>query len=248
MLFDYFYQKLLKSKGKSTLLNYGRSIIKDWVLIYNQSKNQPLKIFDIGCSRGDDLLNIKNEFFKIGLDTDLHGLEINSVYAEEAVKRGISVASLDIEKDKLPYENNFFDIIVANQILEHVKEFFWINSEINRVLKPGGLYIIGVPNLASFHNRLLLLFGQQPTSIRTLGPHVRGYTKKDLVEAMTKYGGFRLLSSAGGNFYPFPPTLAKFLSKLFPSAAVSLFLVFEKTKESSFKEFLAVPLETNFKI
>ena len=53
--------------------------------------------------------------------------------------------------------------MIANQILEHTKEVFWIWHEIARVLAPQGQLILGVPNLASAHNRLLLLLGRQPT-------------------------------------------------------------------------------------
>jgi SAM-dependent methyltransferase len=158
------------------------------------------------------------------------------------------VASLNLETDEFPYSDEYFDIIVINQVLEHVKEFFWIVSEINRVLKNGGLLIIGVPNLASWHNRLLLLLGQQPTSIRILGPHVRGYTKNDLVMTMNTYGGFELYDYGGSNFYPFPPFISKIFSKFFPLGSVSLFCAFKKIKQSTFKEFLSERLETNFKM
>jgi hypothetical protein len=100
------------------------------------------------------------------------------------------------------------------------------------VLEVGGSFIVGVPNLASFHNRFLLLAGGQPTCIRSVGPHVRGFTRKDLRDLVEIpwAGGMRLTSSRGANFYPFPPTLARRLAKVWPSAAWAVFLRFEKSR------------------
>ena len=65
----------------------------------------------------------------------------------------------------------------------------------------------------------------------------------------TCFGGYVLREWAGGNFYPFPPILARPLARAFPSLAVGLFLRFEKTREYD-GEFLRFPreqvLETNF--
>ena len=99
------------------------------------------------------------------------------------------------------------------------------------MLKPHGICIVGVPNLASLHNRLLLLFGFHPTSIRMFGPHVRGITKRDFILFAEKGGYFKCKKAYGSNFYPFPPFIAKILSKIFPGGSVSLFFILERTKK-----------------
>jgi ubiquinone/menaquinone biosynthesis C-methylase UbiE len=241
-------KKIIKYKDINSILNFGRSIIEKWIQNFNFNKLTNLKVLDVGCGRCYDLINIQKTLKERDIQADLFGIEIFDEYKNISKDNGITVASLNLEIDEFPYSDEYFDIIVINQVLEHVKEFFWIVSEINRVLKKGGLLIIGVPNLASWHNRLLLLFGQQPTSIRVLGPHVRGFTKGDLIKTMTKYGGFSLYASGGTNFYPFPSFLSSLLSKLFPSGAVSLFCAFTKIEQDSFKEFLSERLETNFKM
>jgi len=238
--------KLASLKDGSRHLNWGRDVIKRWTLDFCLDKKF-LRVLDVGCGQGSDLLNIKSTLETKNINSELHGIEVYEEYKKYAEARGITVASINLEIEAFPYEDSYFDLIVVNQVMEHVKEFFWIASEMNRVLKPGGLLIVGVPNLASWHNRLLLLLGRQPTSIRLLGPHVRGYTKQSLVGAMTQYGGFSFLASAGTNFYPLPTTIAKILAKLFPNGAVSLFLAFKKVKSSSFGKFLENHLETNFK-
>jgi SAM-dependent methyltransferase len=105
-----------------------------------------------------------------------------------------------------PFDDGSFDIIIANQILEHTIELFWIFHEITRVLKKGGgKLIIGVPNLASLHNRFLLSIGRQPTSIKSASAHIRGFTKPDMVCFVNTCwpGGYKLVKWGGSNFYPF---------------------------------------------
>lgn len=226
-------------------LNYGRDQIKKFITKALINKNN--KILDIGAGRGHDLLNSR----AVDPTTELHGIEIYKAYADELRHNNITVHSLDIEHDKFPIADESFDIVIANQILEHVKDIFWILHEISRILKINGHLIIGVPNLASFHNRLLLLFGKQPSCIQNNSAHVRGYTKCDLLNLLDSCfkDGYKLELFGGSNFYPLPARLAKPLAKIFPNFAWSIFLMFKK-KKSYLGQFLEFPvnnkLETNF--
>ncbi len=134
--------------------------------------------------------------------------------------------------------------MIANQVLEHTKELFWIFHETTRSLKEGGYFIIGVPNLASFHNRLLLAIGRQPSQINSASAHVRGFTKPDLVGFVNDCfpGGYELVRFGGSNFYPFPSSVAKPLAAVFPSLSWGIFLMFKKTAtyNGEFKEFPVV--------
>jgi len=122
-----------------------------------------------------------------------------------------------LEHDRLPFPNDHFEVVIANQILEHVKEVFWIFHEVTRTLKVGGHFIIGVPNLASLHNRVLLSLGRQPSIIKNNSAHVRGWTKHDMLRFTDSCfpNGYELRGFGGGNFYPFPGVVAKPLSFIF---------------------------------
>lgn len=102
----------------------------------------------------------------------------------------------------------------------------------SRVLKKGGVAIIGFPNLASLHNRLLLLFGDQPTCIRMPDPHVRGITKGAFYQFVTTDGYFEVEQITGSNFYPFPPRFANILATAFPSLAISLFFLCRRSNKA----------------
>jgi len=226
-------------------LNYGRHQIGKFFSELSSGNKQI--VLDIGAGHGDDLLIAK----KYNENAELHGIEVYEPYANELREIGVTVHSLNIEKDKLPFTNQSVDVIIANQIMEHVKEVFWLLHEISRTLKVGGSLIIGVPNLASFHNRLLLLIGDQPSTIQNNSAHVRGYTKKDILSLLHSCfpDGYDLRLFGGSNFYPLPAFLAKPMASIFPNAAWSIFLLLKKVKSYN-KQFLEFPvvnqLETNF--
>ena len=224
-------------------LNYGRHLIKGFL---NKKTSDGL-ILDLGAGHGDDLIIAKEEC----PNASLFAIEVYQKYAEELREKNIEVYSVNIERERLPLNDKCVDVVIANQILEHTKELFWIFHEVTRVLDVGGRFVIGVPNLASFHNRLLLLLGRQPTPIKNYSAHVRGFTKRDLINFVESCfpGGYELTNFGGSNFYPFPPYIARILAKFLPNMAWGIFLEFEKRKDYN-REFLEYPvdqnLETNF--
>ena len=75
-------------------------------------------------------------------------------------------------------------------------------AEMHRVLRPGGHAVLSVPNLASLHNRALLALGRQPTSIRTFGPHVRGYAFGEFCAFVERGGAYEIERRLSAGFYP----------------------------------------------
>ncbi len=110
----------------------------------------------------------------------------------------------------------------------------WTLSEMIRMIRIGGHLLLGVPNLASFHNRLLLSFGRQPTTIGLTGPHVRAFTPHALVKLLESGKVMSVINVSGSNFYPFPPGIARCLAKTFPTMAVSSFFMIRKNKDDDF--------------
>lgn len=235
---------LLKANNNPTMiekdLNYGRQVLDRLAAEIKASV-----VLDLGGGHGADLETVR----KHHPTAALHAVESNVHYASFLRDRGITVHNLNLENSALPFGDNTTDLIIANQILEHTKEIFWIFHEATRVLKTGGYFYIGVPNLASMHNRLLLLAGRHPTSIRSSSAHVRGFTRSDLVRFLSACwpGGYTVQKFAGSNFYPLPKFLAIPAARLFPNAAVSIFLLLRKER-AYVDAFIKYPedLETNF--
>ncbi len=249
--------KLVKKKIKDRYwsglyeLQYGRETVKK--LAFDHIETSPLKrinILDVGLGFGTDILNIKNMMDKHNqhLDINMYGVESYPPYIEQARENNINIYSVDIEKDKLPSTDNFFDIIIINQVLEHTKDWYWIFKEINRVLKDGAICIIGVPNMASWNERIRLLAGKQPNNMRLTGPHIRGITSNDFINFIETGQYFQQVDFKGSYFYGiFNVTLNNFVSKLFPTLCVSIFFSVKKIKHGDFTEILDKNfLETNF--
>ncbi len=167
--------------------------------------------------------------------------------------KNIKTYQINIETECLPFENESIDLVICNQILEHTKEIFWILHEISRILKINGHLIIGVPNVASLHNRIGLLIGKHPTQAKTCSAHIRCFSKNDFLLFLEECvgAGYSLKSFDGSQFYPFPPFLAQPLAHFLPSMAFSIFFLLQKTKvyKESFLEYPGkANLETNFKV
>lgn len=223
-------------------LNYGRNEIFNLLKLVPQVHSA----LDVGAGRGDDLELVRS----LNPNALLYGVEYYEENAKELEGRGIKTFKINFEKEQLPVKGGCLDLIISNQMMEHSKEVFWVLHEMSRTLKVGGHLLIGVPNLASLHNRLLLLMGKQPTNIQNNSAHLRGYTKNDLLKLIDVFAkGYEVVSFRGSNFYPFSPWIAKPLAKAIPSMAYSLFLLLRKTKDYK-QEYLKYPvdrqLETNF--
>lgn len=224
-------------------LNYGRHHIK----AFTKGTINGAVILDLGAGGGDDLLLAMAN----NPDCNLHAIECFGPYQDNLRAKGITVYNVNIENQRLPFEDESVDMIIANQIMEHCKEIWWIMSEITRVLKVNGHFIVGIPNLASLHNRFLLLIGSQPTSIQNNTAHVRGYTKNDFRKFVEGVSGnvYKIERFGGANFYPFPPALAKPLAAILPTCAWAIFFKYTKIKKANdnFKTYpVQQKLETNF--
>jgi SAM-dependent methyltransferase len=246
-LLDPVYDFFVRLKGGTEYLSYGRPILAGWAA--EQARALPgsavPRILDLGCGQGDDLELMART---IGRPCELHGLEGYGPYREICAAKGIATHPINVERDPLPFADASLDVISMNQVLEHTKDIFFIFSEVSRVLKPGGLFLVGVPNLAAWHDRLLLLLGRQPSGMKVLGPHVRGFTREGFAKFAQCDGYFALDGFRGSAFYPFPAGVSRVLARLFPGLATAVFFRLRRTdKPGTFMDVLhARRFETDY--
>jgi len=119
------------------------------------------RLLDVGCGDGSFAILLGGAF----LATELHGVDLSERAVALAQKSGLQAIRLDVERDALPYPNHHFDLVFAGEILEHLLDPDRLLDEAYRVLKPAGYLVLTTPNLASWYNRLQLLWGYQPYSI-----------------------------------------------------------------------------------
>ena len=59
---------------------------------------------------------------------------------------------LDLSKDILPFEDNSVDLVFSEHTLEHIPDYLFAISEIHRVLKHEGIFLMAVPYMTSTKN------------------------------------------------------------------------------------------------
>lgn len=238
---------LKKTYGKDMNdLQYGRDTIIKMAKKHYQSSDKSLNILDIGLGQGTDIINVVSSLEGVH---KLFGIESYEPYRLEAEKKGITVVDINIELDDFPFQNDFFDLIIINQVLEHTKELYFILSEIQRVLKSAGVCIVGVPNMVSWHERIRVLFGKQPNCTRIAGPHVRGFTVDGFIGFLELENCFKVVDFKGSYFYGiFYKKINVWLASLFPKMCVSIFFTITKDNNSEpFSNYLEKQmLETNY--
>jgi len=117
------------------------------------------KILDVGSVKST--VDFLREIFS---DSTIYALNIDKKALKEIPKeRNLKVVLRDCQ-DMANFKNNFFDLIFCNQVLEHVLYPEKCLHECHRILKKNGTMVFTTPNLASWFNRLLLLFGYQPSN------------------------------------------------------------------------------------
>jgi SAM-dependent methyltransferase len=115
------------------------------------------RMLDIGCYDGTLAVLIGKQFgYK-----EIWGIEISPKVAFLAEKRGVRVKIQDFE-ERFHFKNNFFDLVVAGEVIEHVVDTDRFIQEVKRVLKPKGVLVLSTPNIASLGRRLFLFLGKNP--------------------------------------------------------------------------------------
>jgi SAM-dependent methyltransferase len=191
------------------------------------SRVSAASLLDVGCARGG-----KAELYAELLAVPpggLAGVEPNPEYAAAAEKK-LRVYRVDLEKENLPLPDESFDLVVCNQVLEHLKNIYRPLQEMDRVVKTGGHLLIGVPNMAGLYSRLLLLLGRQPVSSAIDGPHVRGFAHSAMLEFLSRNGNFSLVACAGANLYPLPWPLLELVAGRFPGLSAYSFYLLKKVR------------------
>lgn len=205
-------------------------LIRDWLSLRDGSEG--IRILDAGCGDGINLLGIEKHRRSLGVDVSLHGLDYNSLRLGRASSVPGNGALLQGSATRLPYRDGCFDVVLCSQVLEHVPGAEDAIDEFRRVVKPGGLIVLAVPNegclLARLRNRVL-----QP-SIHRRTDHVNFYTEATFTDCVRKSGLEVRRIEPEGFFYPhlrlhvyvgarnWGRRLSGYLARWFPSQAGGL--------------------------
>lgn len=138
------------------------------ILLDRLKKKEGLKILNLGAGTGDDLPTISQlgEIYIIDIDSDALKIIPHEFVFEKKICDACHIS----------YPDDFFDLVVAFDVLEHIKDDKLAINEIHRVLKPDGFFIFTVP---AFN----FLYSSHDKAIN----HFRRYNKRMLKNRLSSF-------------------------------------------------------------
>lgn len=204
--------------------------------IQNLNLPEGAKILDIGC-------------YPPHLFSTLQalGYEVWGIASKHEPVKNEKVVALNLETDKLPFKENFFELILFSEVIEHlvVSPKVYL-PKLKKILKKGGLILITTPNAAHLKNRMKLLLGKNPSfSLNQLYEtklgdesvyyrHNREFTFDELKQIL-KDSGFKIVTHKFFSAYsPFREKIEKdsLVVKIIKVVGYLITLVFPNLKDS----------------
>jgi 2-polyprenyl-3-methyl-5-hydroxy-6-metoxy-1,4-benzoquinol methylase len=158
----HFHKNYIRIEKEHWVMKVRRMMVHDSLDEYLTKKPQDTKILDFGCGSG----LVIEEFQKRGFNC--YGIDVSADAIRFGVSKGIKNLSI-IDSDKINFPDGTFDAVFALDVLEHIENEVPVLKEIERVLKPGGLFIVQVP-------AYMFLWGVQDV----VAHHYRRYTEQNL--------------------------------------------------------------------
>lgn len=174
---DIDYRKYHRDREYQENENLFRNIFKKRQKIISRIIKNPKTVLDIGCSNGVFLDLYKN--------SETWGVEPSAIVHSTQYKVH-RIINTTFERAKLP--QNYFDLIIMNHTLEHVKDAEIVLAKIYRLLKKDGILFIDVPNAGGLGAKIM--GDKWPYKLEK--EHTYQFTK-DSLSKLIKDSGFKIL-------------------------------------------------------
>jgi glycosyltransferase involved in cell wall biosynthesis len=148
------------------------------------------RVLDLGCSDGQLAEQVRALGHHVtGVDLVAH----NGV--KERVDRFVEA---DLEHGVPPEVGGSFDVVLAADVLEHVRVPGRILRDVRPLLAPGGSVLVSVPNFGHWYPRARVAMGRFDYDRRGIldNDHVRFFTRRSF-ERLVRDSGFRVLRRRG---------------------------------------------------
>ena len=141
-------------------------------------------VLEIGCGRGGFRASFDNkvDYWGVEPNTEVHRI------AESQLYKVLNATHVEVEQD-IP--NNYFDLIVCNDVIEHMVDHDKFLETIKSKVKDDGYLLISIPNVRYIYNLYNLIF-KKDWEYEDQGildkTHLRFFTKKSLIDTLIKHG------------------------------------------------------------
>lgn len=140
---DEAHDILDECEGQIVKFDFGINLFKKWhEKIFRSDPN--VKTLDLGTASGGFEEQLAEARYR-----NIYGVDIDDYLKPENKKLLKEFKTADLGYDKLPWPDNFFQIVAGWCILPHVENPFHAVREIHRVLDRGGVFMFSVPHLTS---------------------------------------------------------------------------------------------------
>jgi len=138
------------------------------------------KVLDVGCGMGEfaDILRNKGK--------ELVCVDGFDKYYKFVLSKGFESYKVNLEYEKIPLEDNSFDLVVSLEVIEHLWNTDNYLKEINRLLKPGGYALFTTMNYNYLTYRIRHLLGNFE-KFTYKSRHKKFYTAKSLKKELENY-------------------------------------------------------------
>ncbi len=147
------------------------------------------RILDLGCGEGRHAITAYTleNVVAVGIDLSIKDLgttreRFSEFEDPENTKKKLFISVAD--GAKLPFADGSFDKVICSEVLEHIPDYISVLAEINRVLKPGGLFAVSVPRFGPEW-----VCWQLSDAYHAMeGGHIRIFKAKILKQEIEKFG------------------------------------------------------------
>ncbi len=146
------------------------------------------RILDIGCGSFPVFLEQASFQQKFGIDQLVSGVQ-----KDQWARRSVMLIQWDLNRESvLPFPDNHFDVVTMLAVFEHIRKLQLVPvvSEIRRILRPGGIYVLTTPALWT-DPILLILSRLRVLSHAEIDEHKETHTRKSIAKILFQAGFLR---------------------------------------------------------
>ena len=129
---------------------YGRlqvNFFQDMLRELGSEINADTLILDFGCGEGGIVYQLRKQGIKaFGVDIVKDYENIQKRCEDEGLVEANAFRLIDMSNYTIPFDDNTFDVVISDQVFEHVHNYPEALAEIKRVLKPGGSSLHIIPS------------------------------------------------------------------------------------------------------
>ena len=150
------------------------------------------KLLDLGCGEGRHAITayLEQNVQVVGVDLSIKDLGTAAerfTDFEDVTLTDRTLAFINSSGLQLPFADATFDKVICAEVLEHIPDYQQMLAEINRVLKPGGVFAVSVPRW--FPEWVCWQFSDEYHEVE--GGHVRIFKAGELHDAIRHRGFYR---------------------------------------------------------